>query len=84
MATDSHRWVAAEALLRLGHGDASFVALRPVLQAGGEWESPRRSSYFIEPLIAAWQQGLVLAAAAWPEAAAGERIEKLAALAGES
>jgi len=83
LATDSHRWVAAEALLRLGLGDASFAALRPVLEARPEVAEPCTSGYYTNPLRAAWQQGIILAKAAWPDLPYTEQIEKLAVFAGE-
>lgn len=84
VARDGHRWVAAEALVRLGRGDLSFAVLRPVLEHAPTINDPPVQGYFMQPLAAAWHQGIELAAVAWPQATVAERMDRLATLTGKT
>jgi hypothetical protein len=79
--TAAHRLTAAEALLKLGKGDAAFTALRPVIEdATVGFDLPESWAWggYAPSLLAAYRQAGKLATLAWPEADAKTRVERLA------
>jgi hypothetical protein len=85
----THKVIAAEALILLGHGDLAFAAMRPIMEASADPHDFKgvnggTAGGYTPVIVVGYKQATRIAGKEWPAEVQENRVEHLAAILGQA